>query len=67
MSEDDIEYRQGRRKEQVEGNAVSAMIGLIGIMSILLFLSLFDIKIFGGYRFTLPVKSVTVLVSSKEL
>ena len=41
MSEDDIKYRQGRRKQQVEGHAISAMIGLIGIMSILVFLSLF--------------------------
>jgi hypothetical protein len=41
MSEDDIKYRQGRRKEQVEGHAICAMIGLIGIMSILVFLSLF--------------------------
>ena len=41
MTEEDIKYRQGRRKEQVEGHAICAMIGLVGIMSILVFLSLF--------------------------
>lgn len=41
MSEDDIKYRQGRRKEQVEGHAIGALIGLVGIIGILLFLSLF--------------------------
>ena len=41
MSEDDIKYRQGRRKEQVEGHAIGAMIGLVGIMLVLIFLSLF--------------------------
>lgn len=41
MSEDDIKYRQGRRKEQVEGHAIGAMIGLVGIIAILLFVSLF--------------------------
>lgn len=41
MSEDDIKYRQGRRKEQVENHAICAFIGLVGILSILVFLSLF--------------------------
>lgn len=40
MSEDDIKYRQGRRKEQVEGHAIGAMIGLVGIMLVLILLSL---------------------------
>ncbi len=40
MTEEDIKYRQGRRKDQVEGHAVGAMIGLVGIMLVLFILSL---------------------------
>ena len=31
---------QGRRKEQVEGHAIMAMIGVLGVMGILLVLAL---------------------------
>ena len=41
MTEEDIKYRQGRRKEQVEGHALMAMIGLIGLLGCLIFLSIF--------------------------
>ena len=41
MTEEDIKYRQGRRKEQVEGHAIAALIGLAGIIGMLVFLSLF--------------------------
>ena len=41
MTEEDIKYRQGRRKEQVEGHAITALIGLAGIVGMLVFLSLF--------------------------
>ena len=40
MTEEDIKYRQGRRKDQVEGHAIGAMIGLVGIIVTLLILSL---------------------------
>mgnify|MGYP001500766191 CR=1 FL=1 len=42
MTEEDIKYRQGRRKEQVEGHAIMALISITGIMvilSVLIFLS----------------------------
>ena len=39
MSEDDIKYRQGRRKEQVEGHAIGAMIGLVGLMLVLILIT----------------------------
>ena len=41
MTEEDFKYRQGRRKEQVEGHAIGAFIGIIGMIGILLFVSLF--------------------------
>ena len=41
MTEEDFKYRQGRRKEQVEGHAIGALIGIIGMIGILLFVSLF--------------------------
>ena len=41
MTEEDYQYRQGRRKEQVEGHALMAMIGLIGLLGCLIFLSIF--------------------------
>jgi len=41
MTEDDIKYRQGRRKEQVEGHAIGALIGILGIIGMLLLASLF--------------------------
>jgi|TARA_R100000027_G_scaffold40139_1_gene29764 hypothetical protein len=41
MTEEDIKYRQGRRKEQVEGHAIAAMVGLIGLLGCLIFLMLF--------------------------
>lgn len=40
MTEEDYQYRQGRRKEQVEGHALMAMIGLIGLLGCLIFLSI---------------------------
>tara|TARA_Y100001972_G_scaffold37155_1_gene45672 strand:+ start:628 stop:759 length:132 start_codon:yes stop_codon:yes gene_type:complete len=39
MTEEDIKYRQGRRKEQVEGHAIMAIIGLTGILVMLVLLS----------------------------
>ena len=42
MTKEDIKYRQGRRKEQVEGHAIMALISVTGIMvilSVLIFLS----------------------------
>ena len=41
ITKEDIKYRQGRRKEQVEGHALMAMIGLIGLLGCLIFLSIF--------------------------
>ncbi len=41
MTEEDIKYRQGRRKEQVEGHAIAAMVGLIGLLVCLISLMLF--------------------------
>ena len=39
MSEEDKKYRQGRRKEQVEGHAMMAMVGIMGIVIMLLVIS----------------------------
>ena len=42
ITKEDIKYRQGRRKEQVEGHAIMALISVTGIMvilSVLIFLS----------------------------
>mgnify|MGYP003149204407 CR=1 FL=1 len=35
MNDEDIKYRQGRRKQQVEASAVVALIGIVGIVFIL--------------------------------
>ncbi len=40
MTEEDIKYRQGKRKEQVEASAVGAFIGFCGILIMLAILSL---------------------------
>jgi|TARA_R100001086_G_scaffold49484_1_gene21956 hypothetical protein len=39
ITKEDIKYRQGRRKEQVEGHAIMALIGIVGIIVILTVLS----------------------------
>ena len=39
MTEEDYKYRQGRRKKQVEGHAMMAMVGLMGIVLMLLVIS----------------------------
>ena len=41
MTEEDFKYRQGRRKEQVEGHAIGASIGILGMIAVLFFVSLF--------------------------
>lgn len=40
MTEEDFKYRQGRRKEQVEGHAIGALIGLGGILVTLFLIAL---------------------------
>ena len=40
MTEEDKKYRQVRRKEQVEGHAKAAMVGLVGIVLILFIIGL---------------------------
>tara|TARA_R100000734_G_C3310326_1_gene101096 strand:+ start:1054 stop:1182 length:129 start_codon:yes stop_codon:yes gene_type:complete len=40
MTEEDIKYRQGRRKEQVETSAVGALIGFGGMLIMLILLLL---------------------------
>ena len=40
MTEEDKKYRQGRRKEQVEGHAKAAMIGILGLLVILFIIGL---------------------------
>jgi|TARA_Y100000289_G_scaffold65937_1_gene80735 hypothetical protein len=37
--EEDIKYRQGRRKEQVEGHAIMALISIAGIIVMLVIMS----------------------------
>jgi|TARA_B100000900_G_C20224864_1_gene571408 hypothetical protein len=37
--EEDIKYRQGRRKEQVEGHAMMALISILGIVVLLVIMS----------------------------
>ena len=41
MTEEDYKFRQGRRKEQVEGHAIGALIGILGMIAVLLLVSLF--------------------------
>ena len=41
MTEEDFKYRQGRRKEQVEGHAIGALIGILGMITVLFFVSIF--------------------------
>ncbi len=41
MTEEDIKYRQGRRKEQVEGHAIMALVSIAGIIILLGLLSFF--------------------------
>ena len=40
MTEEDIKYRQGKRKEQVEASAVGALIGFGGMFIMLIILLL---------------------------
>jgi len=40
MTEEDIKYRQGRRKEQVEASAMGAFVGFGGILIMLIILLL---------------------------
>ena len=40
MTEEDKKYRQGRRKEQVEGHAKIAMIAIVGLALMLIFIGL---------------------------
>ena len=39
MTEEDKKYRQGRRKEPVEGHLIMAMIGIIGVLMVLMFVA----------------------------
>ena len=41
MTEEDYKFRQGRRKEQVEGHAIGALIGILGMIAVLFFVSIF--------------------------
>ena len=41
MTEEDIKYRQGRRKQQVEGHAIMALVSIVGIIILLGLLSFF--------------------------
>ena len=41
MTEEDYKFRQGRRKAQVEGHAIGALIGILGVVAVLFFVSLF--------------------------
>jgi hypothetical protein len=39
MTEEDKKYRQGRRKKQVEGHAIMALISMTGIIIMLILMS----------------------------
>jgi hypothetical protein len=41
MTEEDYKFRQGRRKKQVEGHAIGALIGILGMIAVLLFVSIY--------------------------